>query len=282
MNRRRLFIISASVLAVAVVFFVITSAAQAAPEGLVPSGCQKGCPCTICNFYTLGRNILNFLLKGMVVPITAAMFLYGGVLMLTSGASEERIKQGRNAIRDAIIGLGLAFLSYAIINVILGTLAFGIGKAASPNNWFTPLPGCEVDTSQSCTLFQGTPVGGVVGVPPGPPPGGDTGPILTDQQARDLLDDNISVVSSGNCSDPANPSCTSLVGIPIQAIDGANRIARECGCTVRITGGTEIGHLEHGPGKAILDFDNNPTLLNYLTANHYNFINEGDHYHVRF
>lgn len=124
------------------------------PDGLVPQGCQGGCPCTLCDLYTLGRNIINFLLKAIAVPVAAAMFLYGGVMLLTSGASESQIKKGRDALQAAIVGLAIAFLSYAVINVILGTLAFGVKDAIAPGRWFTPL-GCTGAGPDSCELAEG-------------------------------------------------------------------------------------------------------------------------------
>lgn len=262
--------------------FALPLIAGAETFELVPKGCQTGCPCSLCDFYTLAENVIGFLLKGIAVPIAAAMFVYGGALIMISGGNQKQLDTGKGAIKDAIIGLALAYFSWVILNTLLQTLTFGIGFSSSPGKWFT-VPSCASGGGTSCDFVQNGP--GQPQPPPGPgqpqqPPA--PGPALTHQEALDLLDDSIPVRSSGNCSDASNPTCTSLDGIPRSAIEGVNRIKALCGCSVAITGGTETGHQEHGSGRAILDLDDNPTLLNYLTTNGYNFINEGDHFHVRF
>jgi hypothetical protein len=76
----------------------------------------------------------------------------------------------------------------------------------------------------------------------------------------------VEVVSSGNCSDINKKECTSLTGMPPKAIDFLVSLANTCkskeviggtfgstSCLVRVTGGTETGHITHGSGKAIFD-----------------------------
>ena len=198
--RKTLFFFTLTIALFIIIVFVAPKFAFADDSfgGLVPQGCQKGCPCSICDFYNLGRNIISFLLKGIAVPVAAAMFLYGGVIMLTSQASEEQIKKGRNAIRDAIIGLAIAFFSYAVINVILGTLAFGIGVGASPGNWFTTLE-CTGGGGTSCDDLPPVTPGGNGPGPSDPAASrcyrdGSTG--CTDRQ-RALLD-------GSGCPDPVS------------------------------------------------------------------------------
>ena len=243
-----------------IIFFTASTFAFAADDsggGLVPQACQKGCPCSICDFYNLGRNIISFLLKGIAVPVAAAMFLYGGVIMLTSQASEEQMTKGRNAIRDAIIGLAIAFFSYAIINVILGTLAFGIGIGASPGNWFTPLE-CTGGGGKSCEAVPPE-----EGPPPGerepPPPGGKT-----DKEARDQLK-NAGITPNFDCPR------TCFDGLSQTSIDGAIGLQKDCGCSLIVTGGTEPGHSGTGPGSHLggdkLDFRHNGNVDRFILIN---------------
>ncbi|MEK7630672.1 MAG: transglycosylase SLT domain-containing protein [Patescibacteria group bacterium] len=111
----------------------------AAPEGgLVPVGCQTGCPCSFCDLYDLADNIIGFLLYIIAVPVAAGAFLYGGVLMLTSGGNPSQITKGRGVMTNAVIGMALAFFAWAIFNTILSTIGFGIKKAS----WYD-IPKCD-------------------------------------------------------------------------------------------------------------------------------------------
>lgn len=95
---------------------------------------------------------------------------------------------------------------------------------------------------------------------------------LTDADARGRLSAaGITVKSSGNCSDQQNPSCTSLEQIPARAIDKIIALKKGSGCTVIVTGGTEVGHQTHGPGLPVMDIENNSCLDNYIIANQGNF-----------
>jgi tartrate dehydratase beta subunit/fumarate hydratase class I family protein len=68
----------------------------------------------------------------------------------------------------------------------------------------------------------------------------------TDAYARQLLANaGISVVSSGGCSNKNNRRCTSLQQIHRGAIDGPSGVLtlkRVSGCSMVVTGGTEVGH----------------------------------------
>lgn len=95
-------------------------------DGVVPRGCQAGCPCTLCDLYTLAQNIIHFLLFDLSIPIATLAFLYGGILMLTSGGSPDKISQGRKALGNAALGLAIAFFAWVVINTLLQTFVFSI------------------------------------------------------------------------------------------------------------------------------------------------------------
>ncbi len=64
----------------------------------------------------IGRVVNMF--TGIAGSIALLMFVYGGVLWLTSSGNEERITAGKKAIVWATIGLFVIFGSYAILRVI--------------------------------------------------------------------------------------------------------------------------------------------------------------------
>lgn len=78
----------------------------------------------------------------------------------------------------------------------------------------------------------------------------------------------ISWVSSGNCSDRYNSTCTSFEGIRQATIDGIITFKRASGCAITITGGTETGHASgtysHWNGYKV-DIAKTTCVYNYIS-----------------
>ena len=66
----------------------------------------------------IGQGIKTVL--GIVGSVALAVFIYGGVLWLTSGGNETRIKKGKDVILWATLGLVIIFAAYAIVGFFLG------------------------------------------------------------------------------------------------------------------------------------------------------------------
>ncbi|MEK7150748.1 MAG: transglycosylase SLT domain-containing protein [Patescibacteria group bacterium] len=124
-------------------------AASVPPPDLVPQGCQTGCPCSLCDLYTLGRNIVNFLLYGIAIPVAAIAILYGGVMMLISAGDPKKITDGKSAISSAVIGIAITFFAWVIINALLSTVFFQIGFVQGMLDWNKP-PTCTAGGGTSC------------------------------------------------------------------------------------------------------------------------------------
>lgn len=71
----------------------------------------------------LGRVIKGFL--SVIGSIALLMFVYGGVLWLTSAGNSDRIKKGKDIIVWAVLGLGIIFSAYAITNAIINAITTG-------------------------------------------------------------------------------------------------------------------------------------------------------------
>jgi len=90
-----------------------------------------------------------------------------------------------------------------------------------------------------------------------------------DATARGVLTNaGIRVVSSGNCSDPTNKTCTSLTGMREDTVNQVVNIKNACpSCGITVTGGTETGHAggstSHSAGYKV-DLDDTPQLDTYL------------------
>lgn len=59
---------------------------------------------------------------GLVGVITLAMIIFGGLMWMTSGGSEEKVKKGRNILIWAILGLIVILSSYVILTFFIDTV----------------------------------------------------------------------------------------------------------------------------------------------------------------
>ncbi|MEA1937199.1 MAG: pilin [Patescibacteria group bacterium] len=66
-------------------------------------------------------NATNWIL-GFVGMIAVLMLIWGGVTYLTSAGDEDKAKTGKKTLSYAIIGLVIAGIAYAIVDVIVTTI----------------------------------------------------------------------------------------------------------------------------------------------------------------
>ena len=79
-------------------------------------------PINAQNVPDLVNNMVRAIL-GIVGAVTLFMFVYGGLMWMTSGGASSRIERGRNTLIWATIGLLVIFSSYAILNFIFGAIS---------------------------------------------------------------------------------------------------------------------------------------------------------------
>jgi hypothetical protein len=101
--------------------------ATAVAQGIVPCGRRAQGPdgqCTINGLKTLAINVVNYLIAGAGL-VAMAFILWGGIQMLLSGGSPERIKAGKTTLFNALLGLVIVLASYILINFLVFTLTGG-------------------------------------------------------------------------------------------------------------------------------------------------------------
>lgn len=69
----------------------------------------------------IGR-IINSVL-GVVGSLALLMFVYGGIVWMTSSGSAEKVKQGRDIIVWSAIGLVIVFSAYSLTRVLIEGIA---------------------------------------------------------------------------------------------------------------------------------------------------------------
>jgi hypothetical protein len=75
-------------------------------------------PIVISSISDLATNILKTII-GLVGVIALVMFIYGGILWMTSAGSAEQIKKGKDTLLWAILGLAFIFFSYSLLQFLL-------------------------------------------------------------------------------------------------------------------------------------------------------------------
>jgi len=128
-------------------------------KGIVPCGTSyASAPCTVCHFYKLLQNIINFLLLTSASLVTL-MAVYIGFLFLLSGGSPKKIEDAKSKLWLLVWGLVWVLGSWLVLNTIINFITI-IGKPGGP----FPTPwnqiSCEVSRSSGGGNSSGGNIGG--------------------------------------------------------------------------------------------------------------------------
>jgi hypothetical protein len=94
---------------------------------------------SLTDFLQLAVTVSNWIL-GCVGSVALLFFVFGGFTLILSGGSEEKVKQGKTILVNAVIGLALVFASYIIIQfamTLLGVQGFTVQNPTSLNKFFS-------------------------------------------------------------------------------------------------------------------------------------------------
>ncbi|MCD6094464.1 hypothetical protein J7J39_00960, partial [bacterium] len=90
-------------------------------QGLVPCG-TPCCPCTLCDFFILLDNIVDFVIFRLVPPVALFLLILGGVLFIVSMDNPQTISWAKRIIKSVIIGLVLIYASYSLVGLFLSSI----------------------------------------------------------------------------------------------------------------------------------------------------------------
>jgi len=79
----------------------------------------------------MGLNVVDIIL-GVVGSLALLMFVYGGIMMLISAGNSDKVSKAKGIIIAAVIGLGIVFASYLIIEFVMGALGVSWQGNTSP------------------------------------------------------------------------------------------------------------------------------------------------------
>lgn len=251
-----------------------------AQGGLVPCGTSTTPPCQPCHIFSLIQNIFNFIWKFLALPLAILMFAYGGFLMIVPGIGGEKsvpmYQKGKKVLTNTIIGILIIFLAWLTIDTIIKALAGQLGSSSpaliparvgfSPGNlgpWnkieckFTP----AAATPQS----YATPGQGETQVTGSFFNAGETNNRNTFTKLD--IEVNKPPCPIGKSFGEVQGGCTNVGGLPELAVLRLTSIKNNCGGTMKITGGSELGHTSHCDGCAVVDIAFDPTIASCIRKN---------------
>ncbi len=88
-------------------------------NGLIPCGNPGQTGCDYKTFIQLLNNVINFIIKGLVIPIAAIMFAYAGIQLIAHGGAPESRTKAKTIFFNTVIGLVLVVGAFLIIKTFL-------------------------------------------------------------------------------------------------------------------------------------------------------------------
>ncbi|HKC14927.1 MAG TPA: hypothetical protein VKC89_03150 [Patescibacteria group bacterium] len=114
--------------------FIVPSFAFAQGVNVSPIPSGNFAPLASLGASNFGKIVGNVITIAFVLSaLIALVFLvYGGVKWITSGGDKAAVEGARNTIVAAVIGLVIVFLSYFVLNIILGFFNLSLGDLQLP------------------------------------------------------------------------------------------------------------------------------------------------------
>lgn len=108
--------------------------------GLVPCSGTAANPCTFNKFMALANKVIQFLIFGLALPISAIAFAYAGFLLLTSGGNEANRTKAKDVFKTVFLGLLAALAAWLIVYTILKSLSVNLSPS-SGWSWLSQVGG---------------------------------------------------------------------------------------------------------------------------------------------
>lgn len=184
------------------VFVLLPVFVSAAPSWwpLVPCGTSANpAECTRCDLFRLFKNIIDFVLIGLMPPVAAILFVWGGFLILMGGANPGWITQGRTIFWNTFMGVLIISSSWLITNTIIKSLA----TEDIASSWYQFE--CRETISQQPPTQPPAPEPGP-GQPPAPEPGPGQPPVPPQPPTGDICNNSQTLAQQHSTTYPRKRS----------------------------------------------------------------------------
>lgn len=219
---------------------LLVPAARAQVTSLIPAGgCAEAGYCTLCDAMQFFINVGKFIL-GIVGSLALLMFVYGGIIWVTSGGEAGKVDKGKKILLNSVIGIAIAFFAWTVVAFVVtvitsqntnpyGTMGKSFAAVWQGQLTCAPLPGLET------ALPSGVGTGGTSGGKEGDacestngPSGKYCGSNLYCQKSSKVC---AKKMSSGTVDDSAKYGCVGM------EIGGKDNLACQSGKCAGVVGG---------------------------------------------
>jgi hypothetical protein len=121
MSTKTLKFLRIALVSIAFLFFLTTTVHAA--TSILPTCVSEGY-CTLCDILQLAINFGKFLL-GIVGSLALLMFVYGGLMWLTSGGEASRIEAGKKILINSVVGVAITFFAWVVVAFVVSSLTTG-------------------------------------------------------------------------------------------------------------------------------------------------------------
>ena len=141
----------------------------------MPGEEEESVECNFCHFYELINNIIRITAFGIVPILAGILLLVGGVYLVASFGSPERVQTGKKILTGVLIGVIIVYVAYAIIAGLIAFLAPGDTRFNLTSGGF------EINCTAPIVTPSPSP-----GPSPGPVPATSTPPVTCPQSGQNL------------------------------------------------------------------------------------------------
>lgn len=257
---------------IAFVLLFLPADTVTAQTGLVTC---SGPDCGSCELVAMVNLIIVWLI-GILFMVFAVMMVVAGFGLITSGGNQSALDAAKSKFTNAIVGIIIVLAAWLIVDTVMSGLVGGgetgqpMGQLSGWGPWSRVMCTTQMETNAYVREGPGAtdPSQSIVTPPSGSVPAGSL--TQAEAEAR-LAGQDISVVSSGGCTDRTRSNCTSLDGVRENTLNRIIELQDTVGTPLVITGGTEAGHAggqySHANGYKI-DLRPTPALNNHIYSNY--------------
>lgn len=144
--------------------FLLPHIARAEFFPLIPCGSEAAgqVPCTPCDLFKTAKNLIDLVLYGVTGPIAAFMIVIAGGMILLGGEYPDRLKQGKELLRNTLIGVAIILFSWVAVTTLIKML----GAGSKYDAWYEF--SCPIGLSNIPPIVTATPTSTAVVLPPRP------------------------------------------------------------------------------------------------------------------
>ncbi len=123
--------------------FFITS--QTSAQGLIPCGqktdnasttIDESASCTLCHFFILIENILEFVFFNLAPPLALLMLVIGGGMFMLASGDPAKVTQARKIITSVLIGIAIIYGSFFFIGLLLQSIGLAVWTETIYIDWW--------------------------------------------------------------------------------------------------------------------------------------------------